>query len=432
MMIRSVLIFLAVVATSFYFFPFFFKVLPGVNTKMMLAAVGLVVYLIRLGQERDASVNRDMFSLSLCAVLVSLAGFFSITYNNTPDYAYVTYLLSMWVWIGGAYAVVQLVKLIHGTVSVRLICNYLIAVCVIQCALALWLDMYAPAKMFVDTYIEQGQEFLNEVERIYGIGASLDVAGSRFSAVLVMIAFIVLHEHVDKKYYWAYIVAFLIITVVGSMIARTTYVGAGIALFYILYKSKIYTFQLSEECKRLWLWLLVLVVVSVPLLIMAYNAIPAVHENLRFAFEGFFNLIETGEWSIASNEKLASMYVFPETIKTWLIGDGYFSSPRDVDPMFIGKIVGGYYMGTDVGYLRFIFYFGLVGLAAISAVMCKAAFICLHKFKAESVLFFLLLGINFIVWFKVSTDIFLVFALFLMVDRKEDDAFMESIALKEQ
>ena len=421
MMIRGVLILLTIVATSFYFFPFFFKVLPKVNTKMMLAAVGVVVYLIRLGQERGASVNRDMFFLSLCAALVSLVGVFSITYNNTPDYAYATYLVSMWVWIGGAYAVIQLMKLIHGKASVKLICNYLIAVCTIQCALALWLDMYVPAKVFVDTYIEQGQDFLNEVERIYGIGASLDVAGSRFSAVLVMIAFIVLHEHIDKKYYWAYIVAFLIVAVVGSMIARTTYVGAGIALLYILYKSNIYTLQLSRECKRLWLWLLAFAVISVPLLIVTYNTVPVVRENLRFAFEGFFNLVETGEWSIASNDRLATMYVFPETIKTWLIGDGYFSSPRDVDPMFIGKIVGGYYMGTDVGYLRFIFYFGLVGLAAISAVMCKAAFICLYKFKVERVLFFLLLGVNFIVWFKVATDIFLVFALFLVADRDEKD-----------
>lgn len=419
-MIRCVLILLTIIATSFYFFPFFFKVLPGVNTKMMLAAVGLVVYLIRLGQEQGASVNRDMFFLSLCAASVSLIGFFSITYNNTPDYAYATYIVSMWVWIGGAYAVVQLMKLIHRKASIKLICNYLIAVCVIQCALALLLDMYTPAKMFVDTYIEQGQEFLNEVERIYGIGASLDVAGSRFSAALVMIVFIVLHDYIDKKYYWAYIVAFLIITVVGSMIARTTYVGVVIALLYILYKSPIHTFQLSKESKRLWIWLLAFAVISVPLLIVTYNTVPAVRENLRFAFEGFFNLMETGEWSIASNNRLATMYVFPDTFKTWLIGDGYFSNPRNVDPLFIGKMVGGYYMGTDVGYLRFIFYFGLVGLVAISAVMCKAVFICSHKFKAESMLFFLLLGINFVVWFKVATDIFLVFALFLVADRNEE------------
>ena len=430
MMIRGVLIALAVIATSFYFFPFSFQFLPEVNTKMMLAAVGLVIYLIRLGQQRGASVNKDMFFLSLCAALVSLAGFFSITYNNTPDYAYATYLVSMWVWIGGAYAVVQLISLIHGQSSIKLICNYLMAVCVVQCALALFLDMYAPAKVLVDTYVEQGQEFLNEVKRLYGIGASLDVAGSRFSAVLVMIAFIVLHYDIGNKYYWIYVLVFLVITVVGSMIARTTYVGAGVALLYILYKSNFYTFHFSKEGKRLWFWLLMFVVITVPLLCVAYNTVPVVQEHLRFAFEGFFNLVENGEWLISSNEKLKTMYVFPETFKTWLIGDGYFSSPRDVDPMFIGKIVGGYYMGTDVGYLRFIFYFGLVGLVAMSTVLCRAAFICSHKYKAAEVLFFLLLCINFIVWFKVATDIFLVFAPFLVADRNKEEQSIVSVITK--
>lgn len=417
---HSVSVILTIVATSLYFFPFSFKALPGVNTKMMLAAVGLLVYLVNLARKRDASVSKDMFFLSVCAALVSMMGLFSITYNNTPDYAYATYLVSMWVWIGGAYAVAQLMKSVHGHISICLICNYLVVVCVGQCFLALAIDMYAPVKAFVDAYVEQGQDFLNDVERLYGIGASLDVAGTRFAAVLVMIAFVVLNCEVEDKHYWLYIVSFLIIAVVGSMIARTTYVGIGIALFYAFFKTKIYTFHLSGEGKRLWTWLFVLGVVALPLLIVSYNTIPEVYKNLRFAFEGFFNLIETGQWSIASNEKLMTMYVFPETLKTWLIGDGYFSSPRDVDPLFIGKIVGGYYMGTDVGYLRFIFYFGVIGLVAISAVMCKAAIICSHIYKAERVLFFLLLAINFLVWFKVSTDIFLVFALFLVAGDRED------------
>ena len=58
------------------------------------------------------------------------------------------------------------------------------------------------------------------------------------------------------------------------------------------------------------------------------------------------------------------MYVFPDNLKTWLIGDGYFSNPYNIDPYFTGRFVGGYYMSTDVGYLRFIFYSGLVGIGS--------------------------------------------------------------------
>ena len=51
---------------------------------------------------------------------------------------------------------------------------------------------FVPAvKIFVDAHIEQGQGLLDDLGRLYGIGASLDVAGSRFSAVLVGMAVLI-------------------------------------------------------------------------------------------------------------------------------------------------------------------------------------------------------------------------------------------------
>ena len=58
------------------------------------------------------------------------------------------------------------------------------------------------------------------------------------------------------------------------------------------------------------------------------------------------------------------MYVFPDNIKTWIIGDGYFANPGDTDPYYVGPLGGAFYKSTDVGYLRFIFYFGVLGLFA--------------------------------------------------------------------
>ena len=112
---------------------------------------------------------------------------------------------------------------------------------------------------------------------------------------------------------------------------------------------------------------------------------------------------------MSSNEKLKTMYVFPDNLKTWVMGDGYFSNPYRIDPYFTGDYIVGYYMGTDAGYLRFIFYSGLIGLAAITAVVWKACLICRHRFEAQKELFGLFLLVNLLVWFKVSTDIFLNF-----------------------
>ena len=149
-------------------------------------------------------------------------------------------------------------------------------------------------------------------------------------------------------------------------------------------------------------------------------------ENIRFAFEGFFNLVEKGSWDVHSNNILYNMYVFPETLKTWLIGDGYFENPTS-DPTYVGYMWKGFYMGTDVGYLRFIFYFGLVGLFFFSVFMCLVYKTCVKKFKDYNILFLLLLILNFFIWFKVSTDIFLVFAPFLCISKEENGDYEKKI-----
>lgn len=84
---------------------------------------------------------------------------------------------------------------------------------------------------------------------------------------------------------------------------------------------------------------------------------PVFYQQIRFGFEGFFAWIETGRWETNSNDILLNhMLVFPDNMKTWLIGDGYGANPTENDPYYIGKAYHGFYMGTDIGYLRFIFF----------------------------------------------------------------------------
>lgn len=417
---------------SMYFFPFQFYALPDVNTKMGLAAIGLVVIAFSSAKKENNIINSDIFKLMMYAGIVSLFGLISITYNSTPDTAYATYIISFLVWLSAAFVVTYLMRQVHGYLSVDLICQYTIAICVFQCIVALGNDLYKPLKMFLDHYINQGQDFLDSVHRMYGIGATLDTAGIRFSCALVMIAYLIINqENTSKRQNLILLIlSYLVIAVIGNMIARTTSVGLIVSFLYLLYKTGLYKFKLSAESKRFWFWMSLLVICFIPIIVYLYNNNTIIHNNLRFAFEGMFNYFENGEWSIASTNKLKTMYVFPEILKTWLIGDGYFSNPAFTDPYFTGKVIEGYYMGTDVGYLRFIFYFGLIGLFAFSLFMFNSAKICSKRLPQQRGLIYLLLIINFIVWFKVATDIFLVFALFLTIETEENYEYYRRINLK--
>lgn len=426
---KLIKILLAGIAVSCYFFPFEFTFLPGVNTKMAMAGVGLVLYVIDLAKGRAPQINKDGFIIAVIAVLVSLCGLLSVIVNNTNDYTYATYFVSMFVWLGGAYTAIKIVRWLHGYVSVELICNYLIGVCVSQCVIALMIDWIPVFKMFVDRYVV-GFDFvdvdmLDKAGRLYGIGAGLDVAGTRFSAVLVMIA--VMAQNLSgsryERYIWIYLIAFMLIAIVGNMMARTTTVGAIVAITYWIFSSGFAKLTLNKDNLRIWKYVILTLSILVPVVVYFYNMDKQFHDNIRFAFEGFFSIVETGKWETNSNNILKNMIVFPDNLKTWLIGDGYIENPTFRDPYYVGPHYGGYYKGTDIGYLRFIFYFGLIGLVTFIFYFFKVAKACIARFPKYATMFWLIFAINMIVWLKVSTDIFLVFAIFLCITKEENDTY---------
>ena len=416
-------IILTVIFTSCYFFPFETVYYPGINSKMVIAGFGLCLLGIQLSKHRTSEINRDFFSISLIAFFISLLSFVAIVYNSTNDTSFVFYFVSMWVWLGGAYTLVKWIKFFHKGISIRLLSNYLITVCVIQCLLAYAIDIYLPLQNLVNQFLG-GEASMGIAEgRLYGIGCALDVAGFRFSAVLVMIAYLCIHEDTNyiKKNIVYYLLAFVIIAILGNMISRSTVVGVALAIAYWTYAS-IFRSKNQNVNVFVWRWFGTILLIGIPLMMYLYHTNQTFHENLRFGFEGFFSLFEKGEWEVSSNDILFNhMIRFPETLKTWLIGDGYAVNPS-VDPYYTGKAWHGYYMGTDIGYLRYIFYFGIFGLFAFIMLICKSTLICISRFPKYKILFILLLFVNLIGWFKVSTDIFLVFALFLVFDKNDESS----------
>lgn len=416
------------IVTSFFFFPFEFTFLPGINTKMLLAAMGLVLFVARAAASRSASLDREFFVLIIFASIVSLSGIISVVYNATTDLSYASYVVSFFVWMGGAYFVVSSIRFLHGKVTPLIVINYLAAICVAQCVIALLISRNPWVKDFVDSFLG-GDGFMGKLEnRMYGIGCALDVAGLKFSCVLVAISFVVMNGLCQPKLqttiYW---IAYLVIAVVGNMIGRTTSVGVVVSLIYILVHCIFYGYR--EFLRSRVLPLLLLIVALLPLLIYLYNNSPKTREDLRFGFEGFFSLVETGKWETNSNNLLGNMFILPDNPKTWIIGDGYFDNPYS-DPNFNGDNPTEFYKGTDVGYLRFIYYFGVIGLISFVVFFLVAFWECASRHRKYAILFLMILTINYIVWVKVSSDIFLIFSLFLCIPSESDEGTEQNVIEK--
>lgn len=430
-MIRIISIIFAIVITSFYYFPFVFTFFPVANTKMILAVGGLVLLFYKLASSRRAEVDTNFLIISLFALSVSFASLLSISYNNTPDMAYVTYITSMWVWLSAAYLTVNIIKGIHGKISVELVCCYLIAVGTVQCIIAVAIDNVPIIKGIVDGFLD-GWGFMGKVEgRLYGIGCALDVAGGRMAILLVIIAYLLpraLRHQNYKSYVIPLLIAYCIIAVIGNMIGRTTTVGLIVSFLYIIYMLGFKSDAFYNKKRELVNKMFPIVGIGVILVIYLYNTNYYWRDFLRFGFEGFFSLVEKGEWDVHSNNLLAQGFIFPDNLRGWIIGDGYMGNPH-ADPYYIGESSYGFYKNTDSGYSRFILYFGLIGLTAFSLFFFKVTQICMKKFPAYQWLFLMILALNFGIWVKASTDIFLVLAPFLCISVSEEEEYERNVAM---
>ncbi len=412
-MIKGLLIFFVGLLVSGYFFSFGFTFLPpSVNTKIILAGIGAPLLFVQLFRAQRVEISRPLFSATGLALVFSLVCYIATDVNRTDDFAYATYYLSFAIWLLAGYTVIMAIRQVHGYINFHILTYYLAAVCLAQCILALWIDSSPGVQSLVDRYIEQGQAFAQEVDRLYGIGASLDNAGVRFSIVLIMLSALFTRDLFQKKTLLLtalLLIVFFAIFILGNIMARTTSIGGVMGLLAMFFSTGLFHRIIRIEFVRFFTVLTILLLVAILISMYFYTHNALFRGYMRFAFEGFFNYYETGEFRTDSTDKLSmNMWVWPDDTRTWLIGTGLFD---------------GWIFNTDIGYCRFILYCGLVGFSVFAGFFIFNGLSFLSRYRHYKLLFLSLLAFSFVIWFKVSTDIFLIYALFYCVEGVQGSLF---------
>jgi F0F1-type ATP synthase membrane subunit a len=94
-MMRLLAMLLVAMIVSGYYFPFTFSFLPGVNTKMVLAVIGIGLVLYEGCRKRGITFSKELMGAVVLACFFSFVCLFSIDYNRTDDYSYVTYFATI-------------------------------------------------------------------------------------------------------------------------------------------------------------------------------------------------------------------------------------------------------------------------------------------------------------------------------------------------
>ena len=406
-MIRKLIVgFILTLVVSFYVFPIEFTFLPSsINSKMIVAVFGILAYTFDSIRKGAAEISRSVLVAGLWAIIFSVWCLFSITASDTSDAVYVNYIVSFFTWLTGAYGVYAALRLEYEKVDLEILVRYLALVGVFQCIAAVMNDNYTWFSSFVKKIWAIGPEYFERNHRLYGIGAALDPAGIRFSVMQIMIAHLfATHAKVrsTRLYQVTLLLAFSVIAIIGPAISRTTLVGTGLGLAYIGY-SLVKMRQggfITLRLLKIYVVFLFSLTGVLAFTIYFYSASLTFHNYMRFGFESFFNWAETGEFRSNSTDILSTMWIWPKDPLTWIIGRGTMS---------------GYRNGTDIGYCNFILYCGIIGLLIFSYFFIYCHWVQVRKFSNFHLAALLLIALTFIVWVKVTTDIFFIDALLFCI-----------------
>ena len=201
------------------------------------------------------------------------------------------------------------------------------------------------------------------------------------------------------------LLSFFVIAGIGNMVARTTTVGVVVGLVILVICMLGSGPRLGGSRYIIGLFFVTLALVSV-VGVYLYNTDEYYYNLIRFAFEGFFNLVEKGEFTTDSTEVLETMWEWPSDTKTWIIGSGIYDA---------------FAYGTDIGYCRLILYSGLTGFVVFALSFVYYAYYFARKYPRYVWLFVAYLAMTFIVWMKVSTDILMIYAFFFWFTAEESD-----------
>lgn len=334
-----------------YFFNVYFSFLPIlIGSRTILSIISVFFNLILLFKYRV--IKKKVIHLIFVYSFVVLVTIYSLFINNSQDLFFIKYIYTIILTINGGYFVYNLFQNYYKQNVFIALLKGITHITLIQVFIGIVGFIVPSFKSFIINIQSLDVHTLYELYlynnyRFFGLGFSFFGAGVIFCINLIIISYLILNYKSISKLKLVFM--YILFSVVGLMYSRSVGIGIILSIFMYFVHNRFYTIFFNKY----FYFLLITFMISL-LIIFNLKIENGSYKKLeRFAFEPFVNYIEKGTFETESSNQLKTMYVYPDNIKTWLIGDGYFFNPNCQEL---------YYMGTDVGYLRLIFYFGVFGL----------------------------------------------------------------------
>lgn len=359
-----------------------------------LSAIFVLIYLKKLfDSKRSKKIAYSIFSyLVIFSCLIVMAGCIPF-FKHTYDYSYLSnylYYLGRIFILTGSLVLADNIK-DYLLLTVRAICFYVI------CSLFLLIrplhDFYLTILVSSSLNSTRFEDFYSQdywtrfgLQGFSGFNCTIMCSIGILYCCLLLVKGIESHKSVTTK---------IILTVI-CLIGNLMYGRSGfIVSMFLIALTFIYLALRYGKFQILIILFIVFLVLSFIFVIneKQLEQIPWV----RWMFEGFFNYLDYGTFSTTSSSDLQSMYIRP-SLQTFFYGDGYYT------------VAGAYYMGTDVGFLRPLFFFGIFGEILYYSLLLPELHAIKFILRKHDYIFFDFLCLVFIICFEFKGEILLTFS----------------------
>lgn len=255
--------------------------------------------------------------------------------NGTTDFWYVQFALRNILYINGALLIASIVKPTWSYSDYIKLIILSITINSIIAATAFFVPSFSAFLFSIQNYSneEQMEAMAMWKVRMAGLGISKFFSGGIINGMGIILTFWLLAKKEINLI--AALILLVVLFIIGVFIARTVIVGFALGfLFYFYYTKTV----------RLYSVIGGFIVVFFLAYLLFFEQV-----NTSHAFE-FFTVESDAFSESESLSSLKNMYDVDMSFSTFLIGDGMSKGGGHI-----------YYMGVDVGWLRNIFYFGILG-----------------------------------------------------------------------
>lgn len=380
----------------FYIFPIFPSFLP-IPLDRVIQGMAFIYLGFNIRNSKIIFTNRvfwGCFLLSLSLLLVSTLA--QLRNLGNMEFSIIKDSLNLILYLISSSFIVFLIKDNWKNFTVTTVLDLIVTVGLLQAVLSLTFFFFPSLFEYYIGFINAEANMglikrVNLIElRLIGVGNAFFNGVIKYGVIFIILTYLKYDERsFFKDRTTLYFVSYSLLLCAGVMTGRTFFLAIALSLLYFFGQEskRLLAFTFKSLGYGAVLLFFLIIIISIFSNFIDGNRAEKVKD---FVFEIFINYEETGQLRTNSSDKTADMYVLPDNRKTWLFGDGKFMDSG-----------GSYYKGTDVGYLRYIYYFGIIGTSVFFFVQYKivnwiASFNYSKAFsKLIYFLFFWILILNF-------------------------------------